>query len=100
MNKHGYRNGALTVIALSLGILALGQGQNQAGAQVNHAGYQPSHATPEGGGLISAAQQRKQMMNELQMLRKQMEQMNATLKSGLNVKVTEMPEIRLPRDDG
>ena len=100
MKKNSYRNGALTVIALGLGFLALGQGQNQAEAQVNHAGHRPTPASPEGGGLISAADQRVQILKELQLLRRQMEQMNAALKGGLSVKVTEMPEFRLPTDDG
>ncbi len=100
MNKNGYRNGALTVIALSLGILALGQGPNRADAQVSHAGSGQQARSPEGGGLISAADQRKQILREMQQMRRQIEQMNATLKGGLNVKVTDMPEIRLPKDDG
>ncbi len=94
MNKNSYRNGALTVIALSLGILALGQGPNRADAQISHAGQQV--ARPEGGGLISAAEQRKQIMHEMRLLRRQVEQMNAMLRGGLSVRVTEMPEIRLP----
>ncbi len=101
MRKDGYRNGVLTAIALLLGVLVLGQagGPSQAGAgQVQHAGQVLT--PPEGGGMISAAEQRKMILRELYALRRQMEEIRALLNKGLSVKVTEMPEIRLPKDDG
>lgn len=99
MRKDGYRNGVLTVIALLLGVMALGQGAgpSPAGAQVSHAGADPTR--PEGGGLISAAEQRKMILSEMRAMRKQMDSIQSALGKGLSVKVTEMPEIRLPKDD-
>lgn len=98
MRKDGYRNGVLTAIALLLGVMVLGQGAgpSPADAQVSHAGGDPTR--PEGGGLISAAEQRKLILNEMRALRSQMDALQSTLAKGLSVKVTEMPEIRLPKD--
>lgn len=101
MRKDGYRNGVLTAIALLLGVLVLGQGSgpSQAGAgQIQHAGQ--TLAPPEGGGLISAAEQRKLILRELQAMRRQVEEMRVLMSRGLSVKVTEMPEIRMPKEDG
>lgn len=98
MRKDGYRNGVLTLIALLLGVMVLGQGAgpSEAGAQVAHAGGDPTR--PEGGGLISAAEQRKHILSEMRAMRAQMDAIQSTLSKGLSVKVTEMPEIRLPKD--
>ncbi|MEM9066346.1 MAG: hypothetical protein AAGB51_12745 [Planctomycetota bacterium] len=52
----------------------------------------------KGGGLISAATQRKQMIEEIRRMNSAIQALDAKINAGLNVRVTDMPEIRLPRD--
>lgn len=51
---------------------------------------QPSDENPTG--FVAAAEQRKQMIAELRSLSARMERLEASLKSGINVKVLSMPE--------
>jgi hypothetical protein len=51
---------------------------------------------PESGGMTNALEQRKQMIIELRQLTSRLERMEAKLTSGLSVKVTDMPPLRLP----
>lgn len=48
------------------------------------------------GGLISAAEQRKQIITEIKALSDRVGAVETLLKKGLNVKVTEMPPLKLP----
>lgn len=49
---------------------------------------------PAGGGMISAAEQRKQMISELQNLSRKIDRMDAALRGTLSVRVTEMPKSK------
>ena len=51
-----------------------------------------------GGALISAAEQRKQTLAELRRLNSAVQSLEARLDAGFNVKVTEMPQIRMSKD--
>lgn len=44
-------------------------------------------------GLVSAAEQRKQIVTELRGLKQHISQLEQRLSSGINVKVTEMPRV-------
>lgn len=55
-----------------------------------------SAKAPRTGGLISAAEQRKQMLNEMKQLGQRMQRIETLLQGGLRVEVTDMPPIRLP----
>jgi hypothetical protein len=98
-----YTNGALTAIAVLLGVIAL---QNTAfsggGATVAHAS-EPG-VLAQGGddtdvnGRISAAEQRKQIIAELRTIQTKMDRLEQTLNKGLNVKVIDMPELKLPAE--
>lgn len=102
--RTGYQNGALTVIAALLGLMVV-QGQGTPGQ-----GFGPSVAAassadePDGGGRVNAAEQRKQIIAELARLNQAVARVESRLASGLAVKVTEMPEVKLsappPERDG
>jgi hypothetical protein len=51
---------------------------------------------PNPTGFVAAAEQRKQMIAELKNLAARMERIEATMKSGINVKVLSMPETAAP----
>jgi hypothetical protein len=97
-DRRSYANAALTVIALFLGVIAVDRvtaSAPVAGAQ-QRAG-QPS-SEPTEGGMISAQEQRKQMIAELRGMSQRLDRIEGTLSKGISVKVTEMPELRLPKD--
>ena len=48
------------------------------------------------GGLSNALEQRKQIIAELRTLNARMERIESKLAAGLNVKVTDMPALKLP----
>lgn len=60
----------------------------------------PSQASAQGesdaGGPFSAAQQRKDMIAELRQINSRLERLESKLSSGLTVKVTDMPALKLP----
>lgn len=92
-----YTNLALTVIA---GLLALHLLKNSgmpieasANAQVGIVGNTaPAADTNEG--LVSAAEQRKQIVAELHKLDGRLERIESALAKGINVKVTSMPATK------
>jgi hypothetical protein len=110
-----YLNGVLTVIACLLAVHVASSGaglSSAASAQV--AGTRGSDrggdkvgfigAGDEGGeggssGLVSAADQRKQILAELQRIGSKLDAVDAALNKGLNVKVTDMPAMKLPAAD-
>jgi hypothetical protein len=55
-----------------------------------------SHMDPTEGGMISAAEQRKLMINELRALNARLGAIEARLGDGVNVTVTDMPEMNWP----
>jgi hypothetical protein len=89
----GYQNVMLTAIAL---ILAVGALEGGVLTQPPAAQAQPQND----GGLTSALEQRKQMIAELRTLNSKMDRIEAKLNSGLSVKVTEMPPVKLQDQKG
>ena len=102
MPRSRYLNGVLTVIA---GLLAL-QVLDGATSPGRLAGAVEAEARAQGGdqpsegGLVSAADQRKIMIAELKRLGAKLDAIDARLKAGLAVKVTDMPEIKMPAAPG
>lgn len=90
----------LTVNTALMGLLVadrlLGGIANVAGpAEASAYGPSPMpQDEPTGGGLISAAEQRKQIISELQNLSRKIERVDAAVRGTLNVKVTEMPKSK------
>jgi hypothetical protein len=97
MRRNGYLNGVLTVIAVLLGLLVL---DARPGAGPAAARAQSEDQPGEGAGLISAGEQRKQMIAELRRISARLERLDARLNAVLNVKVTEMPAVKLTGDAG
>lgn len=111
---HGSSRGPLTVIAVLLGFLVLDRGTSPAGksalgpssasAQVRSVtgGGGGAHSAPPGeeessDGRVNPADQRKQMITELRSISQRLDRIEAVLSKGLSVKVTDMPEMRLPK---
>jgi hypothetical protein len=99
-----YLNTVLTVIAVLLGVLALGQSGTPSSAQ---SGVTTLTGAGDGGGddevppadgRISAAEQRKTMIAELRTMSRKLDQVSEMLNKGLNVKVTQMPDLKWPKD--
>lgn len=88
-----YTNAVLTGIGVLLGVIALnvsGAGSARtADAQVGVVGQRPAAAQSDG--LVSAAEQRKQIHAELRAMNEKVDRLQATLEKGLNVRVTSMP---------
>jgi len=84
----------LAAIAVLLGLNVVG------GDSAALPGPAQAHAQESrpGGALISAATQRKQMVEELRRMNTAIQGLEARLSGPLNVKVTDMPEIKLPRE--
>jgi hypothetical protein len=85
-NQRRYTNAVLTVIAGLLGLNALSSGLLAPAA---------AHAQSGEEGLVSAAEQRKVMIGELRNLSSRIERLESTISRGVNVKVTDMPAVRL-----
>lgn len=97
-DRRSYSNAALTVIALFLGVIAVDR--VTAGAPTANAQQRMSQPAgePSEGGMISAQEQRKQMIAELRSVSQRLDRIEGALHKGISVKVTEMPELRLPKD--
>lgn len=50
------------------------------------------------GGMTNALEQRKQMIAELRQMNNRLERIESRMNAGLNVRVTDMPPLRLPAD--
>src|SRR5262245_12528171 len=87
----GYQNAVLTAIALCLGLgLADRQGTSVDSPGVALAQEQDS------GGLTNALEQRKQIIAELRQMNGRLERIEARMASKLEVKVVDMPPLKLP----
>jgi hypothetical protein len=88
-NQRRTTNVLLAAIAGLLGLSIL----NQAGVGVASV----AQAQPAGGeeGLVSAAEQRKVIISELRGMSSRIEKVEGVLSRGINVKVTDMPPVRL-----
>ena len=95
MRRRGYSNLMLTVIAALLALNLVDRATSTEGSIATVAA--PAHAqqTQPGGELVSAAQQRKMMIAEIKSLGERVDRLDKTLRAGINVKVTEMPRVRL-----
>lgn len=96
-----YTNGALTAIALLLGVVAF-QNAGLSGVSTAHA-QEPAPLALGGddsdtSGRISAAEQRKQIIAELRTLQTKVERVEQIMNKGMNVKVVDMPEMKLPQE--
>lgn len=88
--------------ALGMGVMAIVAGvlppASSASAQQGTVigGKRVASSEPNTGGLISAAEQRKQLLMEMKQVGQRMQRIETLLQAGLRVEVTEMPPIRLP----
>lgn len=97
MDRMKYLNGVLTVIAVVMGLMLL----NQAGLGLSASRAEASQAQPERGtGLVSAADQRKQMIEELKKVSARIEKLERAIEKGVSVKVTSLPEVKKPEEGG
>jgi hypothetical protein len=88
--RNGYQNAMLTAIAVILALGALDRGLTD-----------PSPALaqqPTEGGLTNRLEQNKQIIAELQKMNSKLDRIESKLSSGLSVKVTDMPAMKLPAD--
>jgi hypothetical protein len=99
MRRRSYLNAVLSVIAICLVALTLDRLSDH--HEPGQAFAQPATNSPEptgGGGLVAAADQRKAMIGELRNLSTRLERIEAQLSRGITVKVSEMPDIKFPKD--
>lgn len=102
MRKQTYQNAVLTMIALGLGLMVIGQfSSTHTALSTATAGPIKSRTAsePTGGGMVSAAEQRKTMIADLKSMNARLDKIEGLLSRGINVKVTEMPPIQLPKDN-
>lgn len=97
-----YLNSVLTAIAVLLGMLVLGQYGTPTSAQsgvatMTAAGGEGDDDGPTSDGRVSAAEQRKIMIAELRAMSKKLDHVSEAMNKGLNVKVTQMPDIKWPQ---
>jgi hypothetical protein len=87
--SRGYLNAVLTANAVLLGVIALGGlGITGGFARVSHA---QNAAGEDVVSMISAADQRKQMITELRNMSQRLDKIDATLAKGINVNVKNFP---------
>lgn len=93
MRGRTYQNAVLTVIAALLGLAVL---DRQWGLTEPAAAQAQVGGSPDTSGLSNALEQRKQMISELRQLSIRLERLESRIAGGINVKVTDMPPIKLP----
>jgi hypothetical protein len=102
MRRIKYLNAVLTANALLLSALVadrlLGGDQGGIGGALSPAPASAQPETDSGGGMLSGAEQRKQQLSEMRKMNSHLEKIEARLNAGLSVKVTEMPELKLPKE--
>lgn len=87
-----YRNAVLTGIAIMMAMLVADRAGVAPGPAAAHASGEQQ---PERGTLMNAADQRKQMIAELARLNQAVSRLEAKIAKGLEVRVTDMPEVRV-----
>ena len=91
-----YTNAALTVIAVMLTLLV---GERFASKSVVGGTAEAAPADEATAGLVSAGEQRKQMIAELRSMNARIDKLTSSIKNPMPVKVTEMPPgFAMPRD--
>jgi hypothetical protein len=104
-NTRTYTNVALTAIAGLLAVLVVDRvTPPTAAAQPSTVRNQPGAvfaAAPAGddgdsAGLANALEQRKQMIGELRAISGRLDRIEGALRGGINVKVVDMPPLKLP----
>ncbi len=98
--RSSYLNAVLTVIAVLMAITlldrhvapALWTGPSSAMAQPGSG----EEGGTDGTGLISAGEQRKQMLAELRRMNMKLDKIETKINAGVSVKVTDMPALKLP----
>ncbi|HLO41997.1 MAG TPA: hypothetical protein VK176_13305 [Phycisphaerales bacterium] len=100
-------NTPMTVVAVLLGFLVLDRiaapsgslGPSEASAQVRsvRSGGLNPEPTPPADARANPAEDRVQMIAELKNISQRLERLEATIAKGLSVKVTDMPEMKLPK---
>lgn len=93
-----YTNAVLTVIAGVLVLNWLATPSDLLGKAHAQPADDMELATDDPSGRISAAEQRKQMIQELRGLSARMERIESALTRGINVKVTDMPAMKQAAD--
>lgn len=92
--RQRYLNGILTANAILLGLIVLGASPFSLTSA--------AHAEGQGGqpetGMISAGEQRKQILNELKALNNKIERLENRLNKDLRVIVTQMPQADSPKE--
>jgi hypothetical protein len=96
--RSGYQNAMLTAIAV---LLAVGVVDRHAGSgdrldRLMTPDAAQAQQPQTDGGLANKLDQNKQIIAELRSLNGKMDRIEAKLNSGLSVKVTDMPPLRLP----
>jgi hypothetical protein len=91
----GYQNAVLTAIAVLLG-LGLAERAGDGSALTGPAAASAQSEQPESGGMTNALEQRKQIIGELRTANLRLERIEARLNGRLEVRVTDMPPLRLP----
>lgn len=85
-----YTNVMLTLVAGLLAISVLGRATS-----LSSTAFADTTQPEEGSGLVSAAEQRKAMISELKAIASRLDRLDATMSKVLNVKVLEMPPVKL-----
>jgi len=89
-----FLNLAVAANAVLLGLLVVGQGgASPRGLEASAAAAPPVvNEEVEAGSRVNPAEQRKQIIAELQSMNQRLNALDAVLKKGINVRVTEMPK--------
>ena len=97
--RSGYQNAMLTAIAALLAIGVVDRHSGSGDGLDRLTAPRAAQAQPQTeGGLANHLDQNKQMIAELRNLNAKLERIEAKLTSGLSVKVTDMPPLKLPAD--
>ena len=94
MRKRGYSNLMLTAIAALLALNLADRATGPDGSIASVASTAQA-GPPQAGELVSAAQQRKMIISEIKSLSDRVDRLDKAIRAGINVKVTEMPKVRI-----
>ena len=92
--RTGYLNGILTVIAVLLALQLVDRQVGLTAPSPASAQVQPEDPATSAQSLVSASEQRKQMIAELRRIAGRIERIESKISAGLSVRVTEMPATK------